>query len=167
MRIALGADHRGLALKQYLCRRLKRQGHRLLDCGTDSTEPVDYPDIAQKVAGAVAARRAGRGILICASGIGMTIAANRFRGVRAALVCDLRRARLARQHNDANILCLGADYIQPAQAAKIVRVWLLTPFAGGRHRRRVKKLDRLTETSSRKKSPASPRSWRPESPPTK
>lgn len=157
MRIALGADHRGFALKQYLCRRLERQGHRVLDCGTDSTEPVDYPDIAQKVARSVAARRAARGILVCGSGIGMTIAANRFAGVRAAPAGDLRRARLSRRHNDANILCLGADFTAPAQAAKIVRVWLCTPFAGGRHRRRVQKLDRPTETSCRKKSPASPR----------
>jgi ribose 5-phosphate isomerase B len=140
--VALGADHRGRALKDSLRQYLARLGHRVRDFGTEGEASVDYPDFAHAVARAVAGRRAARGVLVCATGIGMAIAANRYRGVRAALVCDERLARLAREHNDANVLCLGADTVTPAQARRILKVWLETGFAGGRHRRRVRKLDR-------------------------
>lgn len=143
MRIALGADHRGFALKEELKAWLVARGHAVLDYGPDSAERVDYPDYAFKVAGAVQARKAERGILICSTGIGMSIAANRFPKVRAALCCSARLARLSREHNDANVLCLGADFVSGAEARRIVGVWLETGFAGGRHTRRVRKVGRV------------------------
>ncbi len=143
MTIAVGADHRGHALKEALTKYLVRLGHRVRDLGTDGTDSVDYPDFAHAVARAVAAKRAARGILVCATGIGMSMAANRHRGVRAAVVCDVGLARRSREHNDANVLCLGADSVSPASARRIVRAWLEAGFAGGRHARRVRKLERL------------------------
>jgi RpiB/LacA/LacB family sugar-phosphate isomerase len=140
VRVALGADHRGFALKQELKAWLAARGHEVLDFGADSAERVDYPDYAFKVAGAVQARKAERGILICSTGIGMSIAANRFPKVRAALCSSARLARLSREHNDANVLCLGADFVSGAEARRIVGVWLKTPFAGGRHAHRVRRL---------------------------
>jgi len=224
VRIALGADHRGFALKQALAVWLASRGHSVLDCGTRSQgqesfptggqglesfptrgqksfptkgqgqesfptrgqesfptkgqgqesfptkgqgqgsfptrgqesfptrgqgqesfpiRRVDYPDFAFRVAEAVQKRRAARGILICSTGIGMSMAANRVRGVRAALVYTPELARLSREHNDANVLCLGADYVSPATARRIVGVWLRTGFARGRHLRRLAKLARF------------------------
>lgn len=140
MRVALGADHRGFALKEALKVWLAGCGHEILDFGTDSADRVDYPDYAFKVADAVSRRGAERGILICSTGIGMSIAANRFPKVRAALCSSVRLARLSREHNDANVLCLGADFVSAAEARRIVGVWLRTEFAGGRHARRVRKL---------------------------
>ena len=140
MRIALGADHRGFALKEELRAWLAARGHSVTDCGPASADRGDYPDYAFKVADAVARRRAERGILVCSTGIGMSIAANRFPKVRAALCSSLRLARLSREHNDANVLCLGADFVSGAEARRIVGVWLKTGFAGGRHARRVAKL---------------------------
>jgi len=140
VRVALGADHRGFALKEALKVRLVARGHEILDFGTDSANRVDYPDYAFKVADAVSRRRAERGILICSTGIGMSIAANRLPKVRAALCSSVRLARLSREHNDANVLCLGADFVSVAGARRIVGVWLRTEFAGGRHSRRVRKL---------------------------
>lgn len=142
MTVALGADHRGFQLKERLKRYLTRAGYRLRDEGAFSPEQADYPDYGFAVARAVTASRAQRGILICATGIGMCIAANRFPKVRAALVSNVRLARLAREHNDANVLCLGADTVSWPEARRIVRVWLQTEFAGGRHRRRRDKLTR-------------------------
>ena len=142
MRIAIGSDHRGFRLKEQLKEHLERQGHRVLDFGTMTTDAVDYPDYACPVAEAVAGRRAARGILICGTGIGMSIAANRFPGVRAALCNDGRSARMSRLHNNANVLCLGGDVMITAQAKRIVSVWLKTEFEGGRHARRVRKLGR-------------------------
>ncbi|HDR00503.1 MAG TPA: ribose 5-phosphate isomerase B [candidate division WOR-3 bacterium] len=141
MRIALGADHRGFALKERLKRRLAADGHRVTDFGTDSEESCDYPDPACRVARAVAAGRAARGILICASGIGMSIAANRLPRVRAALCHDPAQAEMSRRHNNANVLCLGADVAEAGILLRTVRRWLTTRFEGGRHRRRVRKLD--------------------------
>jgi ribose 5-phosphate isomerase B len=143
MRIALGADHRGFALKEELKDWLAGRGLRVTDCGPASADRVDYPDYALKVADAVSRRRAERGILICSTGIGMSIAANRFPKVRAALCCSVRLARRSREHNDANVLCLGADFVSGAEARRIVGVWLRTAFAGGRHARRVRKLGRV------------------------
>ena len=142
MRIALGADHRGFALKEELKVWLGARGHSVTDCGPASADRVDYPDYAFRVAAAVARHRAERGILICSTGIGMSIAANRFPRVRAALCSSERLARLSREHNDANVLCLGADFVSGAEARRIVGVWLKAEFAGGRHARRVRKLGR-------------------------
>jgi len=143
VKVALGADHRGFGLKEDLKRWLAARGHEVIDLGPASADRVDYPDYAFKVARAVARRQADRGILICSTGIGMSIAANKVRGVRAALVSTARLARLSREHNDANVLCLGADFLSVAPARRIVGVWLRTEFAGGRHVRRVRKLGRI------------------------
>jgi ribose 5-phosphate isomerase B len=142
MTVALGADHRGFRLKESLKEWLAGQGHRVLDFGTGSADSADYPDHAFLVGEAVAARRARRGILLCGSGIGMSIAANKVTGVRAALCLDERMAVASREHNDANVLCLAADRLTPARARRIVAAWLATKHAGGRHRRRVGKIRR-------------------------
>ena len=141
MRIALGSDHRGFRLKEKLGAWLRERGHTVLDLGTDGPDSADYPDYAFAVARAVVRRRAARGILICGTGIGMSIAANRLHGVRAALCETVDLARQSRRHNNANVLCLGADIISPTRARRVVEVWLHTDFEGGRHRRRVRKLD--------------------------
>ena len=143
MRIALGADHRGFALKEELKRWLAARGHEVIDLGPASADRIDYPDYAFKVADAVARHQADRGILICSTGIGMCIAANKVLGIRAALADSVRLARLSREHNDANVLCLGADFVSAAEARRIVGVWLRAEFAGGRHARRVRKLGRI------------------------
>lgn len=141
MRIAVGADHAGLDLKLHLSEALSRQGHEVDDLGTHGRESTDYPDWAARVAEAVATRRVERGVLVCGTGVGMAMAANRRRGVRAVAANDLFTARLAREHNDANLLALGARIVAPALAEEILRVFLETPFAGGRHAPRVAKLD--------------------------
>ncbi len=142
MKIALGADHRGFLLKERLKQQLERRGHLVADHGTFTAERADYPDYAFAVARAVARRRAERGVLICATGIGMSIAANRVPGVRAALCLTPLMARLSREHNDANVLCLGADLVSPRNAGRILSVWLKTAFARGRHQRRLSKIAR-------------------------
>ena len=142
MRIALGADHRGFALKEELKAWLAAHGQEVSDFGPANAERVDYPDYAFKVADAVARRQADRGILVCSTGIGMSIAANKVRGVRAALADSVRLARLSREHNDSNVLCLGADSVSAALARRIVGVWLKSGFAGGRHARRLAKIAR-------------------------
>jgi ribose 5-phosphate isomerase B len=142
VKVALGADHRGFRLKEELKRWLDARGLEVIDFGPASADRVDYPDYAFKVADAVARHQADRGILICSTGIGMSVAANRFAKVRAALCSSPRQARLSREHNDANVLCLGADFVSVAEARRIVGVWLKTEFAGGRHVRRVRKLGR-------------------------
>jgi ribose 5-phosphate isomerase B len=141
MRIAVGSDHRGFRLKEALKGYLAGSGHHVLDLGSDNPGSVDYPDYARAVARAVASREAERGILICGTGIGMSMAANRTPGIRAALCCDVRMARMSRRHNDANVLCLGAQLLRSAQAKRILGVWLRTGFEGGRHVRRIRKLD--------------------------
>jgi len=140
--VALGADHRGFKLKEELRRWLAARGHEPIDFGPDSDDRVDYPDYAFKVARAVARQRADRGILVCSTGIGMAIAANKVRGVRAALVDSVRLARLSREHNDSNVLCLGADVISADRARRIAGIWLATGFAGGRHAGRLAKIAR-------------------------
>ena len=142
MRIALGADHRGFRLKAKLKAWLKAAGHDVTDLGTSDERRTDYPEFGLAVARAVAARRADRGILVCGTGIGMSMAANRVRGVRAALADDVRLARMSRRHNDANVLCLGADTTSSRLAHRIVNTWLETEFEGGRHARRLRLLDR-------------------------
>ena len=140
-RIALGADHAGFHLKDDLKEELALMGMEAVDFGTHSKEPVDYPDIANRVCDAVLKGGATYGVLICGSGIGMSIAANRHPGVRAANCLDERMASLAREHNDANVLCLGSRLLDADQAKKVVWAFLETPFGGGRHGRRVEKIE--------------------------
>lgn len=141
-RIVLAADHGGVAMKADLLRFLSGQGFTVRDLGTGTADPVDYPDFGFAAAEAIRLRAADRAILICKSGIGMAIAANKSRGVRAALVSTVHDAELCRRHNDANVLVLGALEIPSRRARTIVRTWLSTPFDGGRHRRRVEKIRR-------------------------
>ena len=141
MRIAVGCDHRGLMLKQLVIRLIAEAEYNYEDFGCYTTDSVDYPDIAEKVGEAVAKGNFKRGILICGTGIGMSIAANKVKGIRAALCHDVFSARRARQHNDANILCLGAGEEQEQDAvAEIVNTFLTTGFESGRHLRRVDKI---------------------------
>jgi ribose 5-phosphate isomerase B len=139
MRIAIGCDHRGLKLKKYVIKLVADAGHSFQDFGCHSDEPVDYPDIAKEVAQAVAGGDFERGILVCSTGIGMCIAANKVRGIRAAQCCDAFSALRARKHNDANILCLGAG-VGRGQLAEIVNNFLTAQFEGGRHQRRLDKV---------------------------
>ncbi len=139
MRIAVGCDHRGLNLKQFVIKLIAEAGHSYEDFGCYTTDSVDYPDIARKVAEAVAVDNYERGILICGTGIGMSIAANKVRGVRAALCHDAFSTRRARQHNNANILCLGAEQAQDT-VCEIVDLFLNTEFEGGRHQCRLNKI---------------------------
>jgi len=145
MRIAIGADHAGVELKEQITRALDEQHIPYKDFGTFTHESVDYPDYAAQVAHAVADADYDRGILICGTGIGMAIAANKVDGVRAAPVTDLETAALTREHNDANVLTLGARTTPPDRALAIVRTFLETKFAGGRHERRVEKIAALEE----------------------
>ena len=140
MRIAIGVDHAGYTLKAEIVDLIRERGEEILDFGTDSTESVDYPDYACKVARAVAAGEADLGILICATGTGMAIAANKVPGVRAAVCHDSYTGRIAREHNDANVLAFGARVIGPAVAREVVMVWLTASFLGGRHARRLGKI---------------------------
>jgi ribose 5-phosphate isomerase B len=141
--VALGADHAGFALKQELKSWLVAQGHTVLDVGTHSSDSVDYPDFALAVSRAVAGGEAARGLLVCGTGIGMAITANKVPGIRAAVCGDAETARLSRQHNDLNVLALAGRATAPAAAIGIVRVWLETPFEGGRHERRLAKVSDL------------------------
>ena len=138
--VAVAADHGGYELKSVLLPELRALGFDVLDLGTDSTASVDYPDFAEKVAQAVESGKARFGLLICGTGIGMSIAANRHRKVRAALCYDVTTARLARQHNDANVMTLGGRMIGSETAKDCLKTFLSTPFEGGRHARRVAKL---------------------------
>jgi ribose 5-phosphate isomerase B len=143
MRIALGADHAGYAMKDAVKHLLNDLAIPCEDFGTFSAESVDYPDFAALVAQAVSSGACDRGILVCGTGIGMAIAANKFAGVRAAPVVDLVSARLSRQHNDINVLALGARVTPPELLLDLVKTFLDTPFEGGRHQRRLDKITRL------------------------
>jgi ribose 5-phosphate isomerase B len=147
MRIALGADHAGVALKEHLKQLLHSRGIAHQDFGTMTTASVDYPDVAVRVAVEVAAGRFERGILVCGSGLGMAIAANKVGGVRAVAVLDETSARLGREHNDANVLALGARLTDADTAARLVRIFLETSFSGGRHQQRLDKLAALDHIS--------------------
>jgi ribose 5-phosphate isomerase B len=140
VKLAIGSDHAGYRLKEHLKDVLKADGHEVNDFGTDSEEAVDYPPICAAVARAVADGRADRGIVLGGSGQGEQIAANKVRGVRAALCNDAYLARLSREHNDANVLAMGGRIVADELADEIVRLWLVTPFAGGRHERRVRQI---------------------------
>jgi ribose 5-phosphate isomerase B len=139
MRIAIGCDHRGLDTKKLIMELITAAGHEVSDLGCYTAEPVDYPDIAREVATAVARGDFERGVLICNTGIGVSMAANKVKGIRAALCCNAFMARRARQHNDANVLCVGTE-LGPELTGDIVRAYLTTDFEGGRHLRRVEKI---------------------------
>src|SRR6266568_4258185 len=143
MKIAIAADHAGFALKEKLRQRLAEEGHEVVDFGAASAESCDYPDFAQPVARDVAQGRSDRGILVCSTGIGMAMAANKVTGVRAAPAQSEDEVRLTREHNDANVLTLGAKYLDEDRAAGLIHVFLNTEFAGGRHARRVAKIAQL------------------------
>jgi RpiB/LacA/LacB family sugar-phosphate isomerase len=143
MRIAIGSDHAGYRLKEIIREYLQSGGRQIADCGTFSEESVDYPDIGFQVARGVSQGQYEKGILICGSGQGMVMVANRIRGVRAALCFDQEAARMARKHNDANVLVLSGWNLPPDEAVKILEAWLTTEFEGGRHLRRIEKLDDL------------------------
>ena len=142
MKIAAGADHAGYAVKQAVVRRLRAQGHEVVDVGTgDAETSVDYPDYAHRVAAAVAAGTVERGVLVCGTGLGMCMAANRHAGVRAADCTTPQLAEMARRHNDANVLCLAGRLLSEDEAWAITEVWLATPFEGGRHVGRVARIE--------------------------
>jgi ribose 5-phosphate isomerase B len=145
MKIAIGADHAGFLLKERLRDRLTAQGHQVVDFGTNSSDSVDYPDFAEKVSDAVAAGEFEKGILVCSSGVGMSIAANKVNGIRAALGTNEEEVSYVRRHNDANVLALGAKFTEPELAEKLSDVFIETGFEGGRHARRVEKIKLLEE----------------------
>ena len=145
MKIAIGSDHRGYDVKRRISSLVEQMGHEVLDIGPDSNESVDYPDFAFQVASAVAEGRVDRGILVCGTGIGMCIAANKVKGVRAAPCHDSITVEMSRRHNDANVLCLSADLLGEELIDRMVRLWLETDFEGGRHGRRVDKITRFEE----------------------
>jgi len=146
MRVAIGSDHAGFPLKQHLVGALGEAGHEVIDHGTHSTDQVDYPAICFAVGLTVVEGRADRGIVLGGSGQGEQIAANKVRGVRAALCNDVWLARLSREHNDANVLAMGGRVVAPEMAATIVDLWLSTPFQGDRHVRRIEQITHFEET---------------------
>lgn len=144
MRIAIGSDHAGVEMKSEIVRLLQALGHSYEDLGTFPNQPIDYPDIARSVAQAVVAGRAEAGIVICGTGIGVSMTANKVKGIRAAVCGDTFSARMSREHNQANMLCLGARVLGMGLALDIVRIWLATPFSTEeRHLRRVNKIDQM------------------------
>jgi ribose 5-phosphate isomerase B len=145
MKIAIGSDHRGFEAKRRLAESLRSLGHEVLDVGPASADSVDYPDFAFEVSTAVSDGRVERGILICGTGIGMCIAANKVPSVRAAPCHDSITAEMSRRHNDANVLCLSADLLGEELIDRMVRIWLATDFEGGRHARRVEKITKYEE----------------------
>ena len=145
MKIAIGADHAGFRLKEHVRDHLRAEGHEVIDVGTSSEESTDYPDYAKVVAEDVSAGKADRGVLVCSTGIGMSIAANKVHGVRAAVGASEDTVRLTRAHNNANVLTIGAKYTDPASAERFVDIFLSTPFDGGRHERRLQKVAQIEE----------------------
>ena len=150
MKIAIGADHAGFLLKQKLRDELIAEGHEVSDAGTTSTDSVDYPDFAEIVADQVLSGAADKGILVCSSGVGMSIAANKFNGIRAALGTSEDEVGYVRRHNDANILALGANYTSEDTARKLIGVFLATEFEGGRHARRLAKIQAIEDSQKGK-----------------
>ncbi|HCO93557.1 MAG TPA: ribose 5-phosphate isomerase B [Phycisphaerales bacterium] len=145
MKIAVGSDHRGFDIKQQIMAIATELGHECIDVGASDNNPVDYPDMAYLAATAVSKKEADRAILSCATGIGMSMAANKLNGIRAALCHDELSAQISRDHNDANVLCLSADQIGVVLLRKMVEVWLSTEFSGGRHERRVRKIEAIEQ----------------------
>jgi ribose 5-phosphate isomerase B len=149
MKIAIGSDHRGYDVKKRIVALLVKLGHEVLDLGADSSDSCDYPDFAFRVAAEVGEGRRERGILLCGTGLGMCIAANKVKNVRAAPCHDRITAEMSRRHNDANILCMSAHLLGDDLVDHVVRIWLETPFEGGRHARRVEKIVRYEQTGER------------------
>lgn len=145
MKIVVGSDHRGFEAKKQVKAIITQLGHECVDVGTDSSDPVDYPDPAYLAAVAVSKKQAERAILSCGTGIGMSITANKIKGIRAALCHDELSAQISRHHNDANVLCIAADLLGEVLLRKIVEAWLNTEFSGGRHLRRVRKITAIEE----------------------
>lgn len=145
MKIAVASDHRGFEAKEQIKVIITQLGYEYLDFGTDNSNPIDYPDTAYLASKAVSENEADKAILVCATGIGMSIAANKIKGIRAALCHDELSAQISRDHNDANVLCLSGDQIGAVLLRKIVEIWLKTEFSGGRHERRVKKIVAIGE----------------------
>lgn len=145
MKIAVGNDHRGFEAKQQIKTIITQLGHECIDVGSSDSNPVDYPDLAYLAAMAVSKKKADRAILACGTGIGMSIAANKIKGIRAALCHDELSARISRHHNDANVLCISGDLTGEVLLRKIVEVWLNTEFSGGRHQRRIEKIAAIEE----------------------
>ncbi len=143
MKIAVGTDHRGFSIRSKVTELLKRLGHEVDDVGTFTGDAVDYPDIAAAVAEKVGRGEVERGILVCGSGLGMCIVANKFHGVRAATCHDDLTAEMSRRHNDTNILCFSADLLGERLIDRVIELWLSTPFEGGRHARRIEKITEL------------------------
>jgi len=148
MKLALGADHAGYLLKDRIRQYVTERGHQVIDEGTNTSDSVDYPDYAAKVAADVAAGRAERGILVCGSGIGMAIAANKIPGIRAANICNEYQAQMSREHNNLNVITLGARIVDENDAKQIIQIWLDTPFSGGRHSGRLDKLHEIERANS-------------------
>lgn len=145
MKIAVGNDHRGVRAIEQIKAIITQLGHELVDFGTSNDNPVDYPDLAYLAAKAVSAGEVDRAVLVCGTGIGMCISANKIKGVRAALCFDELNARISRQHNDANVLCLAGDLLGSSALRSVVEIWLDTEFEGGRHQRRVNKIAAIEE----------------------
>ena len=145
MKIVVGSDHRGFKAKEVIKAIVTQLGHECIDVGTDSSDPVDYPDYAYVAAMAVAKNEADRAILICGTGIGTSITANKIKGIRAALCHDELSAQISRDHNDANVLCVSGELIGDVLMRKMVEVWLSTEFSGGRHQRRINKITAIEE----------------------
>lgn len=143
MKIAVGSDHAGYQRKKELVLLLSKLGHKVVDVGCYSEDSCDYPDFARKVGCAVALNRVDRGVLVCGTGIGMAMAANKVQGVRAAVCWNRKTAELSSEHNQANVLCLSGRFLPTKSAEKIVQAWLNTTFAGGRHLRRIKKIEQI------------------------
>ena len=146
MRISIGSDHRGFNVKTRLVEFLRQQGHEVSDEGTHSSENCDYPDFAAQVAHKVSCRDVERGVLICGTGIGMQITANKFAGVRASVCHDEIEAEMSRRHNDTNILCLSGNLVGERRMDNLLKTWLATEFEGGRHARRIEKINQIEET---------------------
>lgn len=145
MRIAVGSDHRGYLVRRHIIQQITRLGHEVLDMGTDTADAVDYTDIAKLVAQAVVEGRAELGILVCGTGIGMSIAADKYQGIRAAPCHDALTAEMSRRHNNLNVLCLSADLLGQRLIDRMVEIWINTPFEGGRHARRVEQIAELEQ----------------------
>jgi RpiB/LacA/LacB family sugar-phosphate isomerase len=143
VKIALGADHAGLATKKAIGEELKRLGHEVMSFGAEDGTPVDYPDPAREVAERVSRGDAERGVLVCGTGMGVSIAANKVRGIRATVVHDEYTTIMSRAHNDSNVLCLGGRTMDAAKAVSLVGLWLKTRFEGGRHQKRLDKISRM------------------------
>lgn len=150
MKIAIGGDHAAVGLRAELAEALKKMGAELTDVGTGTEESVDYPDFGRSVASAVSKGEVDRGVLVCGTGIGMSIVANKFKGVRAALCNEPYSARMSRLHNDANVLVIGGWVTGPELAQDILKVWMETPFEGGRHARRLQKIADIEEENEGK-----------------